>query len=116
HEQRHSTAVALAVEGAPRPLPADQTLALVRTAQESLTNAAKHAPHRPVSLTLSYGDDDVTMTIANPLGTAEANGFATLDGGYGLTGMRERLLLLGGALTAGPADGERWTVTARVPR
>ena len=116
HEQLHSAAVALAVEGAPRPLPADQTLALVRTAQESLTNAAKHAPHRPVSLTLTYGDDDVTLTIANPLGTAEADGFATLDGGYGLTGMRERLLLLGGTLTAGPADGERWTVTARVPR
>jgi len=116
HEQRHGAAAAFAVEGAPRPLPPEQTLALVRTAQESLTNAAKHAPHRPVSLTLTYGDDDVTLTIANPLGTAEAGGFTTVDGGYGLTGMRERLLLLGGTLTAGAADGLRWTVTAQVPR
>jgi signal transduction histidine kinase len=58
----------------------------------------------------------VTLTITNPLGTAEAGGFATVDGGYGLTGMRERLLLLGGTLAAGAADGQHWTVTAQVPR
>lgn len=116
HEQRHGTPVALRVDGGPVPLPPDQTLALVRTAQESLVNAAKHAPHQPVTLTLTYGDDNVTMSIANPLGAAAAHGFATLDGGYGLTGMRERLLLLGGTLTADAADGRRWTVTATVPR
>lgn len=116
HEQRHGTPVALRVDGGPVPLPPDQTLALVRTAQESLVNAAKHAPHQPVTLTLTYGDENVTMCIANPLGAAAAHGFATLDGGYGLTGMRERLLLLGGTLTAEAADGRRWTVTATVPR
>ncbi|WP_236061974.1 sensor histidine kinase [Actinacidiphila acididurans] len=128
HEERHGTPVAVDVTGGPVPLPPDQTLALVRTAQESLVNAAKHAPHRPVTLRLSYRDEDVTMSITNPLGppgdgTGAAAGtedsgarLATVDGGYGLTGMRERLLLLGGTLTAGCADGRSWTVTARVPR
>jgi len=41
--------------------------------------------------------------------------FGTVNGGYGLTGMRERLLLIGGSLTAAPGYG-RWTVTAQVPR
>jgi glucose-6-phosphate-specific signal transduction histidine kinase len=39
----------------------------------------------------------------------------TADGGYGLMGLRERLLLLGGTLTAGPRGGQ-WIVTAQVPR
>ena len=122
HEQLHGSTVTLTVTGGVPPLPPDQTLALVRTAHESLTNAAKHAPHRPVAVDLSYGDEDVTLTLSNPLGRADGPerapgdpaGFTTVDGGYGLTGMRERLLLLGGTLAAGAADG-RWTVTARVP-
>lgn len=142
HEQRHGSTVTLTVVGGAAPLPPDQALALVRTAQESLTNAAKHAPHRPVTVDLRYGDHDVTLTLTNPLGrgtpppaepppdtpdgpdapnapgaspAGRAAGFSTVDGGYGLTGMRERLLLLGGTLDAGPAEG-RWKVTARVPR
>jgi signal transduction histidine kinase len=61
------------------------------------------------------------MIISNPLlpGTPGSPGpgtaFGTVNGGYGLTGMRERLLLIGGSLTAVPGDG-RWTVTAQVPR
>lgn len=132
HEERHGAAVSTRVTGRRVELPAEQSLALVRTAQESLVNAAKHAPGRPVDVRLVYGDDAVTLTIGNPLGAHAAAGFATLDSGYGLTGMRERLLLLGGTLTAGPepddggdttgggadaaAGAGRWTVTARVPR
>jgi signal transduction histidine kinase len=117
HEQRHGGTVTVTVDGAPvRPLPAEQTLALTRAAGESLTNAAKHAPHRPVSVRLHHGQDDVTLTLTNPLGPGDPGGFATVDGGYGLTGMRERLLLLGGTLTAGPTGDGEWHVTARVPR
>ena len=39
----------------------------------------------------------------------------TADAGYGLMGLRERLLLLGGTLTAGPRGGH-WIVTAQVPQ
>jgi hypothetical protein len=69
-------------------------------------------------------EDAVQMTISNPLppGGPDSPGspgpgaaFSTVNGGYGLTGMRERLLLINGTLTAAAADGH-WTVTAQVPR
>ena len=84
-------------------------------------NTAKHAPRQPVDIGLHYGQDEVQMTISNPLppgrpgSPAPGAAFSTVNGGYGLTGMRERLLLINGSLTAGSADG-RWTVTAQVPR
>ena len=121
HRRTHGATVDLTVDGTPVPLPAEQTVSLLRTAQESLTNAAKHAPDQPVDLIVRYQDDSVTLTVTNPLDDGAADRpddgsrFATVDGGYGLTGMRERLLLLGGTLTAAAEDG-RWTVTARAPR
>jgi signal transduction histidine kinase len=87
-------------------------LALVRAVQEALVNAAKHAGQQPVDVTLRYADHDVQVTISNPLGASSE--FSTADTGYGLTGMRERLLLLRGTLTEGADDG-RWTLQARVP-
>ncbi len=119
HRQRHGVPVRLRVEGEPSPLPADQALPLFRTAQEALANAAKHAPAQPVEVALAYEDEHVTLTVDNPLGAPpsprRAPAFATVDGGYGLTGMRERLLLLGGTLDAGVRDGQ-WRVRAEVPR
>ncbi|MCH0562980.1 MULTISPECIES: sensor histidine kinase [unclassified Streptomyces] len=117
HRQRHGVLVRLTVEGEPAPLSPDQTLPLFRTAREALTNAAKHAPAQPVAVTLTYEDDHVALTVDNPLSrrTDGEPRFATVDGGYGLTGMRERLLLLGGTLDAGVRDGQ-WRVRAEVPR
>ncbi|SEE87286.1 sensor histidine kinase [Streptomyces sp. Ag109_O5-10] len=117
HRQRHGVPVRLTVEGAPFALSADQALPLLRTAQEALTNAAKHASAQPVEITLTYEDDHVTLAVDNPLAQRDSQRpeFATLNGGYGLTGMRERLLLLGGTLDAAARDG-RWRVCAEVPR
>jgi signal transduction histidine kinase len=121
HRQRHDVPVRFRVEGEPVPLPVDHVLPLFRTAQEALTNAAKHAPAQPAEVTLTYEDDHVTLTVDNPLGDADLQRaddrlrFATVNGGYGLTGMRERLLLLDGTLNAGVKDGH-WVVSARVPR
>jgi signal transduction histidine kinase len=121
HRSRHHASVSFGVAGQPRPLPPEATVALIRTAQEALVNTAKHAPAQPVDIGLRYDKDEVRMIITNPLppgghhspGTGTA--FTTVNGGYGLTGMRERLLLIGGSLTAASGDG-RWTVTAQVPR
>jgi signal transduction histidine kinase len=102
-------------------LPPEATLALIRTAQEALVNAAKHAAFQPVDIGLRYGEDEVQMIISNalPPGSPGSPGpgtaFTTVNGGYGLRGMRERLLLISGSLTAASGDG-RWTVTAQVPR
>jgi signal transduction histidine kinase len=57
---------------------------------------------------------DETQADGTQVDGAE-NLMKTADAGYGLMGLRERLLLLGGTLTAGPRGGQ-WIVTAQVPR
>ena len=117
HAAQNDVTVNVAVGGQPRPLPPTATMTLLRVAQEGLVNAAKHAPHQPVDVHLDYGRQDVTLTLANPVTgrRAEEPDLSTVNGGYGLTGMAERLLLVNGTLTAGPRDG-RWVVTATLPQ
>ncbi|HXP57220.1 MAG TPA: sensor histidine kinase [Streptosporangiaceae bacterium] len=120
HRERYGADVAFTVGGQSRILPPDATVALLRTAQEALVNAAKHAPGQRVSVRLDYGGDDVSLTVVNDLpGDGPAPGAEvpcphTVDGGYGLTGMRERLRLLHGTLVAGPQGGH-WVVAAGLP-
>jgi signal transduction histidine kinase len=119
HQRRHGARVTFEVSGEPRPLPPDAGLALTRTAQEALVNTAKHAPHQPVDIRLDYADAHTSLAVTNHLGE-DAPGdhgpeLATVNGGYGLAGMRERLLLAGGTLSAGRSGGD-WTVLARIPR
>jgi signal transduction histidine kinase len=120
HQQRYEAPVRFAVNGEARPLSPDASLALTRTAQEALVNTAKHAPHQPVHISLDYDRDHTTLTVSNLLTDAQESSdpaarLATLNGGYGLSGMRERLLLIHGSLSVGPRDGE-WVVTAQVPQ
>jgi signal transduction histidine kinase len=117
HQRRYGGRVSFEVTGVPRSLAADAGLALTRTAQESLVNTAKYAPHQPVEVRLDYGEDRTALTVVSPL-SGHADGhpaLETVNGGYGLAGMRERLLLIDGSLQAGPDDGS-WIVTAQVPR
>jgi signal transduction histidine kinase len=110
----------LAVEfetvGEPAPVPSDAALALVRVTQEALVNAAKHAPQRRVTVRLDFRDTGVQLSVRNQVATEPlpASDVRTADLGYGLTGMRERIRLLRGALDAGSQDGE-WVVTAELP-
>jgi signal transduction histidine kinase len=118
HQRRHGARVTFEVTGVPRRLPPDAGLAIARTAREALVNTAKHAPRQPVAIRLDYGDATTSLFVANRLVTgqlAAGSGLATLNAGYGLAGLRERLLLLDGTLTAG-RDGDEWIVVAKVPR
>jgi signal transduction histidine kinase len=119
HQRRHGAPVTFEVSGRPRPLSPDAALALTRTAQEALVNTAKHAPHRPVVICLDYADAGTSLMVTSQLGDDSPDqagpALATVDGGFGLTGMRERLQLLEGTLSAG-RDGEHWVVVARVPQ
>jgi signal transduction histidine kinase len=119
HELRHGTSVSFTVSGEPRPLPADAQVAITRTAQEALVNAAKHALGQLVEISLDYRGGSTALTVRNHLDDRATKGrgarFATANGGYGLAGMRERLLLLDGTLAAG-TDGSEWVVTATVPQ
>ena len=111
----HQTEIELRVVSEPRPASTAATVSLVRTLREALTNAAKHAPGEPVAVTLDFSGERICLEVVNdrpgPL-PPRAEG----PSGYGLTGMRERLALVGGSLTAGERDeGAGWRVTADVP-
>jgi signal transduction histidine kinase len=116
HTSQFRTTVDVTVDGAPRDLPPIATIALLRVAQEALVNAAKHAPRQRVEVRLAYQPDRVHLTVANPVrdGTVIGRPLKTADSGYGLTGMKERLLLIGGTLAVGQR-GDMWTVEAAVP-
>jgi signal transduction histidine kinase len=87
-------------------------LAAYRIVQEALANAARHAAGQEVRVCLTPGpaalevrvDNDIPGGVARPAGPP----------GHGLTGMRERALLLGGTFDAGRRAGRFW-VTARLP-
>jgi signal transduction histidine kinase len=107
--------VSYAVTGEPRPLGAEAGLTAFRTVQEALTNARKHAPGQPVSVTLRFGPGETTVEVVNPLppdGTAGP--LARTGAGYGLAGLRERAALSGAALATGPAGGQ-WRVCLTIP-
>ncbi|HEX6452147.1 MAG TPA: histidine kinase [Trebonia sp.] len=129
YARRHHVEIRCQTSGTPVPLPPEATVALLRTAQESLVNAVKHAPGAAIEVGLDYRADGVRLTVTNPLtiadprtaadtpgraGAGAPNPLSTLDSGYGLTGMRERLLLLRGSLRAERRDGQ-WVVSADLP-
>lgn len=137
HRQRYHVPVTLDICGTVRALPPDATLALLRTVQEAMVNAAKHAPGQRIAVRLDYAENDVRLSVVNGLAGVGASDRAARacrqgsTGGYGLTGMRERLRLLNGSLLAGPGElpaglGEHpagpgedpeneWVVTAELP-
>jgi signal transduction histidine kinase len=115
YRQRYHVPVILESSGEARPLPPDAALALLRTAQEAMVNAAKHAPDQQVTVRLDYGEHDVRLSVVNRLnGTGAQVRPGSTTGGYGLTGLRERLRLLNGTLQAGPRENE-WAVIAELP-
>ena len=88
--------------------------AVYRMAQESITNAVRHARHATRIEVLVAGDDDaIRLTVQDD---GDPNPSAAGSIGYGLVGMSERAKLLGGTLQAGPSDGRGWTITAVLPR
>jgi signal transduction histidine kinase len=116
-EVNHVDAV-LTTTGDARPMHADVEVTLLRTAQEALTNVAKHAKAGRVGLTLSYMADLVTLDVRDDgvgfdPSTKRANGSA--NGGFGLAGMRQRVQRLAGRLDIESEPGGGTVVSATVP-
>jgi signal transduction histidine kinase len=108
---RAGLSVGYRVGGAPRPVPAPVDLTAYRIVQESLTNVCKHAGPCDASVTVDFLADSLRIAVRNqPTGRAAA----TVPG-HGLTGMRERVAALDGALAAGPLPGGGYQVTASLP-
>ncbi|MFJ7158838.1 sensor histidine kinase [Streptomyces sp. NPDC101118] len=105
--------VALAVTGVPRAVPPGTELAVYRVVQEALTNTMKHASGATASVTVAYAPDVLRVEVTDTGGRPGAG--STTGDGRGLMGLRERLAVHDGTLTAGrrPAGGYR--VEALIP-
>ncbi|MBX9245819.1 two-component sensor histidine kinase [Actinotalea ferrariae] len=106
-------------EGEPRATPGNAEAAAYRVVQEGLTNALKHARGQRTAVHVRHGREVIAVevaTYADAPGRSRPPSSATAAGsGRGLAGLRERVVALGGELTAGPDDGAAFVVRARIP-
>ncbi|HZX02910.1 sensor histidine kinase [Kribbella sp.] len=107
-------AVEYTVTGQPRELPALLGLTAYRIVQEGLTNTLKHAgPGARTSVALDFGREMLTVVVTDD---GRGAGVApSADPGHGLVGMRQRVSVSGGTVSAGPKAGGGYEVVARLP-
>lgn len=98
--------------GEERPLPADIDMSAFRIVQEALTNVVRHAGTGRCRVLIDYGDEELSVEVVDDGRGATKNNAAH---GFGLVGMRERVALLYGDLSAGPCPEGGFRVTARLP-
>jgi signal transduction histidine kinase len=88
--------------------------AIYRIAQESITNAVRHARQASrIEVRVTSYDDSVQLTVRDD---GEATSAPRSSVGYGLVGMTERATLLGGSFAAGPSADRGWIVDVVLPR
>jgi signal transduction histidine kinase len=101
------------VEGSLARVPAAVSREAYRILQECLTNVVRHAGRVPAALRLAAREDVLSLDVSNPLGRSPEP-VARAGGGRGLAGVRERVTVLRGQMSAGP-EGGRWRVSVRIP-
>ncbi|MGC7098528.1 sensor histidine kinase [Amycolatopsis lurida] len=110
HAREAGIEVTLRVSDRPD-LPETLSLSVHRIVQESLTNVVKHAAAKHCEVVVSVDERDIRIEV-----TDDGHGPGTGSGGHGLAGMRERVMMYGGAFEAGAAPGGGFRVSARLPR
>jgi signal transduction histidine kinase len=86
-----------------------------RIVQEALSNAGRHAPGAAVTVIVGRAQETVRLRVVNGPGPGRAAGPNGQHPGHGLAGMRERVTLLGGALSAGATADGGFAVSASLP-
>jgi signal transduction histidine kinase len=103
--------VRLQVDGDAFPLPSALDLSAYRIIQEGLTNALKHAHASRADVVIRYAPDELRIDVRD-----DGDGGSTGAGlGHGLVGVRERVKIYGGEMSAGSANGGGFVLTARLP-
>jgi signal transduction histidine kinase len=98
--------------GKQRPVPADIDLSAYRIVQEALANVVRHAGAGHCRVAIDYGDEELSVEVVDDGRGADGNGSAH---GFGIVGMRERVGLLHGHLSAGPRPEGGFRVAAGLP-
>jgi len=93
-------------------LPDALSLTVFRVVQEGLTSALKHAGAAPTTVTFANGNGRLTATITDSGGGTPEPSLPT--GGHALTGLRERVQIVGGTLTSGPTPHGGWQLRAEL--
>jgi signal transduction histidine kinase len=107
--------VEVRITGTARRLPSAVDLAVYRVVQEGLTNALKHAGGARTLVLVAYDDATVGVEVRDDGHPRIRHPLSASGAGQGLQGMRERVEMARGALTAGPRPDGGWAVTARLP-
>jgi signal transduction histidine kinase len=103
--------VRLHVDGEPFPLPQAIDLSAYRIVQEGLTNVLKHADANRADVTVRYAPEQLEIEVRD-----DGAGNATSDGlGHGLIGIRERVKIYGGEMSAERANGGGFVLRTRLP-
>jgi signal transduction histidine kinase len=113
--RRAGVSVELTVPPALDRAPSVVAVCAYRIVQESLSNASQHAPGAAVSVSVDQDGCAVLLRVANGPGGPTSPSRTERRPGHGLTGMRERVALLGGSLSAGPAPDGGYVVSAVLP-
>jgi signal transduction histidine kinase len=122
--------VTLHLFGDPDNLPGASAAIVYRVAQEGITNAVKHAPGAPIWITVdcptktmtetttettTENPTDTTIDVVNASSTRPGSPLRATGGGRGLSGIEERVTLVGGTFDAGPERAGAWRISVRVP-
>jgi signal transduction histidine kinase len=109
--RRAGLPVRLQIDGEPVPLPPTLDLSAYRIVQEGLTNALKHAHAGQADVIVRYAPDRLEIDVRD-----DGRGGAPSDGlGHGLVGVRERVKIYGGEMTAGAAAGGGFALSTSLP-
>jgi signal transduction histidine kinase len=107
--RRAGLPVDLEVDGEPFPLPGALDLSAYRIVQEGLTNALKHARASQAQVRLRYDADELQIDVRDD-GRGDQGA-----AGHGLVGIRERVKIYGGEMSAGSANGGGFVLSTRLP-
>jgi signal transduction histidine kinase len=107
--------VDLSIPVVPDQLPSGVGVCAYRIVQESLSNASQHAPGAAVTVSVGHDSGAILLRVANGPGGLPSTPANDHRPGHGLTGMRERVALLGGSLSAGPSPDGGFVVSAVLP-
>jgi signal transduction histidine kinase len=109
--ERTGLPVRVRIDGEPFPLPRGIDLSAYRIVQEGLTNTVKHSAASHAEVTVRYARDEIRIDICD-----DGQGAETSDGlGHGLIGVRERVNLYGGEMSAGTVNGRGFVLSTRLP-
>jgi signal transduction histidine kinase len=112
HVRAAGLPVRLEVHGEPVPLPPGLDLSAYRIVQEGLTNSLKHSGASQAEVDVRYGPTDLELEVRD-----DGTGAVSTDEGlgHGLVGVRERVKIYGGEMSAGASRSGGYVLRARIP-